>query len=184
MAADAHKLPDELEEMHYHLLKVQFDPQTRTFGERIDTLYNAAVSGGSASHPRVSADGRYLLYTWAEYGTFPIWHEEADLRMIDLETMQHVDVSVWNDEDQADSYHSWSSDGRWVMFGSRRADGRYTHIYIAYLDEEGNPDKPFLLPQKDPRYNEWRLKSYNIPEFIKDKVELPSSVVELFEPVK
>lgn len=184
VAADAHKLPDELEEMHYHLLKVQFDPQTRTFGERIDTLYNAAVSGGSASHPRVSADGRYLLYTWAEYGTFPIWHEEADLRMIDLETMQHVDVSVWNDEDQADSYHSWSSDGRWVMFGSRRADGRYTHIYIAYLDEEGNPDKPFLLPQKDPRYNEWRLKSYNIPEFIKDKVELPSSVVELFEPVK
>ena len=142
------------------------------------------ASGGSASHPRVSADGRYLLYTWAEYGTFPIWHEEADLRMIDLETMQHVDVSVWNDEDQADSYHSWSSDGRWVMFGSRRADGRYTHIYIAYLDEEGNPDKPFLLPQKDPRYNEWRLKSYNIPEFIKDKVELPSSVVELFEPVK
>ena len=104
--------------------------------------------------------------------------------MIDLEAMQHVDISVWNDEDQADSYHSWSSDGRWVMFGSRRADGRYTHIYIAYLDEKGNPDKPFLLPQKDPRYNEWRLKSYNIPEFIKDKVELPSSVVELFEPVK
>ena len=169
--------------MHYHLLRVPFDASTKTFGQT-DTIYSAEISGGSASYPRISADGRYLLYTWSEYGTFPIWHPEADLRMIDLMTMAHADVSCLNAPEDADSYHSWSSEGRWIVFGSRRLDGRYTRLYVAYLDEDGNPDKPFLLPQEDPRYNLWRLKSYNVPEFIDGEVDLPDSVVKLFEPEK
>ena len=91
-----------------------------------------------------------------------------------------MDVSVWNEENEADSYHSWSSDGRWVMFGSRRLDGRYTRLYIAFLDPSGTPHKPFLLPQKDPRENQWRLKSYNVPEFITGEVDLPSEAADLF----
>ena len=164
----------------YHLLRVPFDPQTRTLGEQIDTLYNAYDRGGSISYPRISPDGRYLLYTWSEYGTFPIWHDEADMKMMDLLTMEDVDISVWNDPAHADSYHSWSSDGRWVMFASRRLDGRYTRVYIAYLSEEGVPGKPFLLPQEDPRHNMWRLKSYNVPEFIDGKVALPEEAADLF----
>lgn len=184
VAADAKNLPDELEQMHYHILRVPFDAETRTFGVETDTLYNAHVNGGSASYPRISPDGRYLLYTWSQYGTFPVWHEEADLRMIDLETMADVDISLWNDPDETDSYHSWSSDGRWTVFGSRRLDGRYTRLYIAGFDEDGNPLKPFLLPQEDPHQNLWRLKSYNVPEFIDAKVTLPKDVAELFTPQK
>lgn len=183
-AADQKKVPEEVEQMHYHLLSVSFDPSNRTFGEKIDTLYNAHKQGGSTSYPRISADGRYLLYTWSEYGTFPVWHPEADLRMIDLTSGEHVYVSVWNDSYEADSYHSWSSDGRWAVIGSRRLDGRYTRLYFAYLDCEGKPHKPFLLPQEDPRHNLWRLKSYNVPEFIDGEVVLPKSVTELFEPEK
>ena len=182
VAADARKLPDEVEDMHYHILRVPFDKTKGSFGEQIDTVFKAEE--GSASHPRVSADGRYLLYTWAEYGTFPVWHPEADLRMIDLQAMQPVDISLWNDPDETDSYHSWSSDGRWAVWGSRRQDGRYTHLYIAHFDAEGAPHKPFLLPQEDPRYNSWRLKSYNVPEFIDEKVELPDEAAELFNPQK
>ena len=92
--------------------------------------------------------------------------------MLDMADGRHVDISVWNDDSQADSYHSWSSNGRWVIFGSRRLDGRYTRLYMAYLDKEGTPCKPFLLPQEDPRSNMWRLKSYNIPEFIDGEVEI------------
>ncbi len=184
VAADAKSLPAELEQMHYHLLRTPFDAASRTFGAMTDTLYNAHTRGGSASYPRISSDGRYLLYTWSQYGTFPVWHQEADLKMIDLETMDDVDVSVWNDPEETDSYHSWSSDGRWAVFGSRRLDGRYTRLYIAGIDEDGDPLKPFLLPQEDPRHNLWRLKSYNVPEFIGAKVELPGEVAELFTPEK
>ncbi len=179
--ADAKPVPDQVPEIHYDIVRVPFDSQTGIFGDSVETVYDASVLGGSVSYPRISADGRYLLYTWAEYGTFPIWHDEADLRMTDLQTMEPVDVSVINDPENADSYHSFSSDGRWIMFGSRRLDGRYTRLYIAYMDETGMVHKPFLLPQEDPRYNIWRLKSFNVPEFIDGEVELPESVVELFE---
>lgn len=171
-------------DMCYDLLRVDFDAGTGRFGSDVDTLYNSRISGGSVSHPRVSPDGRYLLYTWSEYGTFPIWHSEADLRMIDIGTGEHIDISVWNDEAQSDSYHSWSSDGRWTIFGSRRLDGRYTRLYIAYLDEDGVAHKPFLLPQKDPRHNSWRLRSYNKPELIKGEVILPKEAENLFNPDK
>lgn len=179
------KLPVKFSlDMHYDLLRVPFDFQTGTFGPQVDTLYNTRINGGSTSYPRISHDGRYLLYTWSDYGTFTIWHQDADLRMIDLQTMQDVDVSVWNAYGEPDSYHSWSSDGRWVIFGSRRLDGRYTRLFIAYFDEEGKPHKPFLLPQEDPRHNIWRVKSFNVPEFIDGKVSLPKEAVELFKTIE
>ena len=167
-------------DMQYDLVRVAFDADTQTLGEQIDTLHNSRIQGGSASYPRISPDGRYLLYTLAEYGTFPIWHNEADLQMIDLDTENPVDISVWNDPENSDSYHSWSSNGRWVIYGSRRYDGRYTHLYIGYFDETGKAHKPFLLPQEDPRQNIWRVKSFNVPEFINAKVELPKEAEDLF----
>lgn len=174
VSAEAKVLPKDYRNMHYHLLKVDFNPETRTFGEKIDTLYHASDPAVSISYPRVSPDGRFLFYTKSSCGTFPIWHKEADLGMMDLGSQQPVDVSVWNSE-ESDSYHAWSSNGRWVVFGSRRIDGRYTRLYLAHWDDEGKAGKPFLLPQEDPRHNLWRLKSYNIPEFVREKVELPSS---------
>ena len=177
---DAHLDVNFSPNARYHLLRVPFDPLSRTFGETIDTLYNARTQGGSISHPRVSPDGRYMFYTWSAYGTFPIWHEEADLGMIDMETMENVDISAWNAPEHADSYHAWSSNGRWAMFGSRRIDGRYTRVYLAYFDADGKAHKPFLLPQEDPRHDLWRLKSYNVPEFIDGEVALPEEAADLF----
>ena len=51
---------------------------------------------------------------------------------------------------------------------------------MAYLDENGHPDKPFLLPQEDPRQNMWRLMSFNVPEFMSGKVDLPEEASDLF----
>jgi hypothetical protein len=102
--------------------------------------------------------------------------------MMDLTTMKDVDISIWNDDATADSFHNWSSNGRWAVFGSRRVDGRYTRLMIAYMDKDGKPHKPFLLPQEDPRHNTWRLRSYNVPEFIKDKVSLPKEAEKIFCP--
>lgn len=121
----------------------------------------------SASFPRIF--GNYLMFTVSSYGTFPIWHREADLRMINLETGELSSLDILNSED-TESYHSWSSNGHWVIFSSRRLDGRYTRLYIAHHDGNGNFGKPFLLPQKDADFDHLRLKSYNIPEFISGEV--------------
>ena len=126
----------------------------------------------SASFPRVA--GRWMLFTSSAYGTFPIWHKEADLMLMNLEDGSCRRVDELNSDD-TESYHSWSSNGRWVVFSSRRIDGRYTRLYIAHFDGEGHFGKPFLLPQKTVSHNDLRLKSYNIPEFIKGD---PGSVQE------
>lgn len=44
--------------------------------------------------------------------------------------------------------------------------------YIVHIDAQGKSSKPFLLPQKSPDFYDKCLKSFNIPEFVKDKVEL------------
>lgn len=171
--ADARPMPQEYAEVRYNLCSVSFDPEQRRFGSTVDTLYNACALGKSVSFPRVSPDGNYLLFTSAAYGNFSIWHKDADLYMINLSTQSCYSLQEANSDD-VESYHSWSSNSRWIVFSSRRTDGLYTRPYLAYIDENGQAAKPFLLPQKDPDFYHLLMKSYNLPEFITGKVKVSS----------
>lgn len=126
-----------------------------------------ANDSASVSFPRINGD--WLLFTKSSYGTFPIWHREADLYLMNLKSGEVSSAEELNSPD-TESYHSWSSNGRWVVFSSRRDDGRYTRLYIAHFDGEGHFGKPFMLPQKNPDMNRWRLQSYNVPDFIVGEV--------------
>lgn len=168
-SAQAVAMPERFADVHYSLCSIAFDPETRTFGTQVDTLYNAAANGKSVSLPRVSPDGKYLLYTLSGYGNFSIWHKDADLYMIDLLTGSHYPLDTANSSN-ADSYHSWSSNSRWIVFSSRRIDGLYTRPYFAYITPGGQASKPFLMPQKDTDFYGRLMMSYNIPEFITGKV--------------
>lgn len=182
-AAKIEDVPDSIEKVHYSILKVAFDKTNGTFSDKVDTVY-AATDTTSASWPRISPDGRYLLYTLARYGTFPIWHKEADFKMLNLIDGEEVDTDIINSDD-TDSYHSWSSNGRWVLFTSRRIDGRYTRLFIAHFDKNGKFHKPFLLPQKDPEENVTRLRSYNVPEFVSGEVHTSKNTFkEIFKMMK
>ena len=157
------QLPQQLEEMKYSLCRIGFDEKTGAIGSTVDTLYNARIEGQSVCHPRISPDGRFLVYSVANYGTFPIWHPEADLQMMDLQTgktdrMEHVNSR------KSDTYHSWSSNSRWLVFASKRDDGLYGKPYFTYIDRQGRAHKPFVLPQRDPLFYDHHLKSFNAPE--------------------
>lgn len=148
----------------YNIYKKAFDPDTRAFGP-IDTVFMASERGASATFPRVSPDGKYLMFTLAPYGTFHIWHKDADLFLMDLATGKIRSMDEINSDD-VESYHSFSSDGRWVIFSSRRDDGSFTRLYITRFGDDGRCTKPFMLPQRDPEHNLQLYKSYNIPEFM------------------
>lgn len=169
-SGSACKMPDEIDGLRYSLCSIAFDPGSGTFGNRVDTLYNAAVEGQSVSFPRISPDGKFLMCTLSSYGTFPIWHRDADLYMINLETDEACLLDQVNSE-EADSYHSWSSNSRWVVFSSRRMDGLYTRPYLVYVNERGEAAKPFVLPQKAPSFYSSFLYSYNIPEFVTGEIK-------------
>ncbi len=175
--APEEECPDSLLELkmirHYNSLfydirRLPFDPKTRTFGPS-ELVVDMAGQQQSASFPRISPDGRYLLWAQAEFGQFHIWHKTADLWVKDLQTDSIYNLEEANSP-EVDSYHTWSSNGRWIVFSSRRMDGNYTRPFIAYFDKNGKAHKAFCLPQHDPEHNIMLLKSYNVPELTKDAV--------------
>lgn len=175
--APAVKLPEQVKKLKYSICRIAFDAKTKTFGNMIDTLWNARQTKQSACHLKASPDGKYLLFTVADYGTFPIWHREADLRLLNLQTGKTDNLKVVN-SDRSDTYHSWSSNSRWFIFASKRGDGQYGKPYIAYLDKNGMAHKAFVLPQKDPSHYDETLKSYNLPDLSNNKVSFSSSDIE------
>jgi Tol biopolymer transport system component len=152
---------------------MQFGPRQLVFAA--DSMNQSAVL------PRISPDGRWLVITMSEYGYFPIWHHDADLWTIDLQTEKAQPLTTVNSQD-TESYHSWSSNGRWLVVSSRRGDGSFTRPFFAHVDKDGHWSKPFELPQQDPDYHRQFLRSYNIPEFMKGPVEItPQKFAEVLK---
>jgi hypothetical protein len=159
-------------DFHYNIYRKAFNPESYEF-TYTDTIFEASEYNKSATFPRESPDGRYLLFTLGEYGNFHIWHKSSDLYLLDMETFTLSAMTELNSPD-VESYHSWSSNGRWIIFSSRRDDGSYTRLYIAYF-KNGRASKPFILPQKNPEFYTEFFKSYNIPEFMINPVEIKRS---------
>jgi len=200
-------------EVQYNLYRKAFNEQTRTFGPR-ELIYDAVARNRSVTLPRISPDGRWLMFTEGQFGVFHIWHNTADLFLMDLALAQPVEPTPIVTYDQhnlpesvlppnannvqreaiadslreaqglrtplpahirnitelnspdVESYHSWSSNGCWVIFSSRRDDGNFTRPFIAHHDGKGHFTRPFELPQDNPQYHRQFMRSYNIPEFL------------------
>lgn len=167
------------QDVKYNLYRKTFDPDTRRFGER-QLVVAADTMGLSATLPRLSPDGRWLMFTMGAWGTFHIWHHDADLWMLDLSGEGHIRPLEELNSADTESYHAWSSNGRWVVFSSRRNDGVFTRPFFAHIDDEGHASKPFELPQADPDRHRQLLKSFNVPELMRGPVELtPQQIADV-----
>ena len=182
-------LPEEMKDkdirttypkIQYNLYRRSFDVATHNFGDE-ELVYDAASADKSVTLPRISPDGRYLLFALGQYGCFHSRHHDADIVCIPMEkytgtaltaeTCSPVDMSPVNSDGYSDSYPSWSSNGHWIMVASRRDDDNYSRVYFAYF-KDGKVGKAFLLPQEDPEHNIFLLKSYNRPEFMIEPVKI------------
>ena len=169
--------PTDYDQEKYSLCRVSFDEETGRIGEQVDTLINARETGKSVSWPRPSYDGHYLMFTQTDYGYFTIWHPEADLWLLDLETGETRPMTEVN-SDRAESLHNWSTNSRWFLFTSRRENGLYTQVFLAAIDEHGKASKPFRRPQRHPKeYYRRLLYSYNTPDFTSCPVTINSREV-------
>ena len=169
-AARPRTIPDSLADIRYNLFRTGFDSSIGKAGDNLETVIDAEAEGKSISFPRPSYDGKFLMYTLSDYGNFSIWHHEADLWLLDLETGETRPMDGVNSTD-TESFHNWDSSSRWFVFSSRRDDGLHTRLYLCHIDENGNCGKPFMLPQRNPRrYYGAMFQSYNVPEFVKGPV--------------
>ena len=161
-------------DIKYNLYRAVFHPESRDF-EKPELVFDAVSAGKSVSFPRVSPDGNILVFTLHNSGSFSIWHKEADLYSIDLSNFSIKKCKV--NSDSTESYHSWSTNSRWLIFSSKRGDGRTARPYMAYMDENGDAHKPFVLPQRNPGLYKDYVMTFNVPEFaVTDVVSGPGKL--------
>ncbi len=169
-AAPAHL--DKFRHIRYDLMRAHYNLETDQWGSP-ETIVSSQETGQSACQPKVSPDGRWLVFTMCKYGNFPIYQRDSDLYLMDLSTRQFHRLEI--NSDQADSWHSWSSNSRWLVFSSKRLDGLFARPHISYVDGSGAFHKPFILPQEDPQFYESYLKTFNVPELMQGPVTVAST---------
>ena len=171
--ARQHEAIARYKEVEYDIYRRSFDAETLSFGEA-EKVIPASENGMSATVPRISSDGKYMLTSMGDYGCFHIWHPESDLYVTDLDSLKTEPLTAANSS-RSEGFHCWSSNGRWILFASRRYDSNYSRLYFAYFDREGVAHKAFELPQEDPDYELLNLRSYNVPEFLIEPVRVQSA---------
>ena len=106
------------------------------------------------------------MFTSSDYGNFSIWHPESELCLLNLQSGNIRNMQEVNSDD-VESFHTWSSSGKWFVFSSKRVDGLWAHPFIAYFNPAtGLAGKPFMVPQKNPEFYSTFTKTFNLPELI------------------
>lgn len=163
---------EKYRQVRYDLVRVSYDIERDQWGEP-EVLVSAQETGLSAAQPRVSPDGRLLLFCLCKWGNFPVYQASSDLYAMDLGTRKYRRLEI--NSEQAESWHSWSSNSRWVVFSSKRLDGLFARPFFSYVDEQGQFYKPFLLPQQKAEFYDSYLNTFNVPELVDGPVTVPQN---------
>jgi hypothetical protein len=161
-------------EIKYDLMRIAYDVERDAWGDP-ETVLSADETGLSILMPRVSPDGKFLLFCMCRYGCFPVYQPTSDLYLMDLATGEHARLDV--NSEFSESWHSWSSNSRWIAFSSKRGGGDFTRCYLSYVDQTGKVHKPFILPQRDPAFYDSLVKTVSVPELITGPVPLDSQAL-------
>ena len=152
----------EFLKVQYDLRRIGYDAGRDAWGE-VETLVSAKETGLGCTFPALSPDGKWLLFCMTDRGSFSIVRQGTDLYLMNVADKTYKKLEI--NSDHSDSYHAWSSNGRWIVFTSKRTDGIFGKLFISYLDGEGIAHRPFILPQQAPRFYENFTKSYQRAEF-------------------
>ncbi|MGQ9635191.1 MAG: tetratricopeptide repeat protein [Bryobacteraceae bacterium] len=141
-------------------VRIQYDlyriPFNEGRGGLAEPIPGASQNGMSNYFPRVSPDGRWIVFVRAQNAQF--LRPDSELYIIPaqggLPRRMRCNGAVMN------SWHSFSPNGRWMVFSSKR-NTPYTQLFLTHIDEEGN-DSPALLIENSTAAN----RAANLPEFV------------------
>ena len=159
--------PERYAEVKYDLVRIAYDIEADRWGTP-ETVLSAEQTGLSILLPRVSPDGKFVLFCMCRYGCFPAFSPTSDLYLMDLAKGTYVKCPV--NSEFSESWHSWSSNSRWIAFSSKRLGGTFTRCYLSYFDPTGRMHKPFVVPLRDPEAYDSLLKTISVPELLTSPV--------------
>ena len=144
--------PNETQ-IQYDLYRVPFNEGR---GGRAEPIAGASRNGKSNSFPRISPDGRWIVFVQARNGL--LMRPDSQLYIVPaaggVARRMRANTSLMN------SWHSFSPNGRWLVFSSK-SRSPYTQMYLTHIDEEGN-DSPAILIEGSTAAN----RAVNLPEFV------------------
>lgn len=166
--------PERYQESKYSLYRISYDIEQDKWG-KIEAILLAKETGLSMNQPRVSPDGLWLTFSMCAYSCWPSYHTDSDLYILNLKLTEETGKPVYRkmeiNSDECESWHSWSSNSRWIVFSSKKGNPLFNRIYITYVDEKGELYKAFVVPHKDPTFYDSYLMTYTIPELVSEPVK-------------
>jgi tetratricopeptide (TPR) repeat protein len=139
--------------IQYDLYRILFNGGK---GGRPEPIAGASRNGMSNSFPKISPDGRWIVFVQARNGQ--LMRPDGKLYMVPVEGGQarrmRCNTPLMN------SWHSFSPNGRWMVFSSK-SRSPYTQMFLTHLDEKGQ-DSPAILIENSTAAN----RAVNIPEFV------------------
>lgn len=167
---------ERIRHIHFDLARIGFDEEKGCFSDSIEIILKSDENR-SYSVPRVNPDGQHLVACVSKFNSVP-YQAKGDLVMVNLQVFEEHDPNEEHDpdfyqpldilnSDEAESWHEWSQNGKWMVFASKRADGHYSLPYFTHFNGESF-SKPFVLPFRKAQQFMTNLRSYNLPTFVKD----------------
>ncbi len=139
--------------VQYDLYRIPFNDGK---GGKAEPIRGASANGMSNSFPKISPDGKWLVYVQARNGL--LMRPDSQLYIVPVEggTPRRMRANTT----RMNSWHSFSPNGRWLAFSSK-SRSPYTQMYLTHIDENGN-DSPAILVENATAAN----RAVNIPEFV------------------
>jgi tetratricopeptide (TPR) repeat protein len=158
--------PNETQ-LKYDLYRVPFN---NGLGGTPERIVGASENGMSNSFPKVSPDGRWIIFVQCKNGQ--LMRPDGKLYIVPFEggTARMLRANTW----RMNSWHSFSPNGRWLVF-STKARSPYTQMVLTHLDAEGNSSPPIFIDNATASN-----RAVNLPEFVNiagdgmDEIKVPA----------
>ncbi|MFN2377116.1 MAG: tetratricopeptide repeat protein [Candidatus Binatia bacterium] len=138
----------------YDLYRIPFNDGK---GGKAVPVEGASGNGRSNYFAKYSPDGKWIVYTQSD--SYMLLQPDSDLWIIPAAGGKARRLRY--NTARMNSWHSWSSNSRWLVFSSK-VNTAYTQLFLTHIDDEGNDSPPVLLERfTSPD------RAANIPEFVR-----------------
>jgi Flp pilus assembly protein TadD len=152
-------------QVRYDLYRIPFNEGR---GGEAQRIAGASENGMSNSFPKISPDGRWVVFVQARNGM--VMRPDGKLYIVPFEggeaRLMKCNTPLMN------SWHTFSPNGRWMAFSSK-SRSPYTQLYLTHVDANGN-DTPPILVDNTTAAN----RAVNLPEF----ANIPKGGLEKIDP--
>jgi len=137
----------------YDLYRIPFNGGR---GGTPEPIPGASFNGVSNYFPKYSPDGKWIVFCRAN--SYMLLQPDSELYIIPAAGGEARRMRC--NTSRMNSWHSWSPNGRWLVFSSK-LNGPYTQLFLTHVDEEGRSTPPVLLEHLTAAD-----RAANIPEFV------------------